>query len=56
MATRREFVKSLPAAGGTVFAVGGRMVLEGSPARAQSSSLAACYLLSACSLDWLLLF
>ena len=35
MATRREFVKALPAVG-TAFAVGGHLVLDDSPARAQS--------------------
>jgi hypothetical protein len=36
MATRREFVKSLPAVG-TAFAVGGHLVLGDSPARAQGA-------------------
>jgi hypothetical protein len=34
MATRREFVQALPAVG-TAFAVGGHLVLDDSPARAQ---------------------
>src|SRR5690348_11536668 len=37
MATRREFVKALPAVG-TAFAVGGHLVLDDSPARAQSAA------------------
>jgi hypothetical protein len=37
MATRREFVQALPAAG-TAFAVGGRLVLDDSPARAQGAA------------------
>ncbi len=37
MATRREFVQALPAVG-TAFAVGGRLVLEDSPARAQGAA------------------
>jgi alkyl sulfatase BDS1-like metallo-beta-lactamase superfamily hydrolase len=37
MATRREFVQALPAVG-TTFALGGRLVLEDSPARAQGAA------------------
>jgi linear primary-alkylsulfatase len=37
MTTRREFVQALPAVG-TAFAVGGRLVLEDSPARAQGAA------------------
>jgi alkyl sulfatase BDS1-like metallo-beta-lactamase superfamily hydrolase len=37
MATRREFVQALPAVG-TAFAVGGRLVLDDSPARAQGAA------------------
>jgi alkyl sulfatase BDS1-like metallo-beta-lactamase superfamily hydrolase len=37
MATRREFVKSLPAVG-TAFAVGSRLVLDEDPARAQGAA------------------
>jgi alkyl sulfatase BDS1-like metallo-beta-lactamase superfamily hydrolase len=37
MANRREFVKSLPALG-TAFAVGGHLVLDDSPARAQGAA------------------
>jgi alkyl sulfatase BDS1-like metallo-beta-lactamase superfamily hydrolase len=37
MATRREFVQSLPAVG-TAFAVGGRLVLDDSPAQAQGAT------------------
>src|SRR5215469_15924629 len=37
MATRREFVQALPAVG-TAFAVGGRVVLEVTPAQAQGAA------------------
>jgi uncharacterized protein (DUF2126 family) len=37
MATRREFVQSLPAAG-TAFAVGGRLMLDDSPVHAQGAT------------------
>jgi hypothetical protein len=37
MATRREFVQALPAVG-TAFAVGGHLVLDDSPARAQGAA------------------
>ena len=37
MATRREFVKALPAMG-TAFAVGGHLMLDDSPARAQGAA------------------
>jgi alkyl sulfatase BDS1-like metallo-beta-lactamase superfamily hydrolase len=37
MATRREFVQALPAAG-TAFAIGGLLVLDDSPARAQGAA------------------
>jgi alkyl sulfatase BDS1-like metallo-beta-lactamase superfamily hydrolase len=37
MATRREFVQALPAVG-TAFAVGGRLALDDSPARAQGAA------------------
>ena len=37
MTTRREFVQALPAVG-TAFAVGGRLVLDDSPARAQGAA------------------
>jgi alkyl sulfatase BDS1-like metallo-beta-lactamase superfamily hydrolase len=39
MATRREFVQALPAVG-TAFAVGGHLVLDDSPARAQGAAAA----------------
>jgi len=37
MATRREFVQSLPAVG-TAFAIGGRLMMDDSPAQAQGAA------------------
>jgi hypothetical protein len=37
MATRREFVRSLPAVG-TAFAIGGRLALDDGPAQAQGAA------------------